>query len=64
MRRLFLWAGLVLAVLAAVFFSGGAMMLEIADHRARIEAVAPQATSTFKVHETVTLGRNGFAAAP
>lgn len=64
MKRLGLWVVLVIALLAMVGFTGAAMMIEIASEQARIEAVAPRAASTFKVHETVTLGRTGFVSAP
>jgi hypothetical protein len=64
MRRLALWIGLVLAVLATIGFTASALALEISREQARLESIAPAGPSTVKVHETVTLGRNGFAQTP
>lgn len=64
MRRLALWAAFVVATAAAVVFSINAMIIAVSSEQARLESLAPRTPSAFKVHETVTLGRNGFTAAP
>jgi hypothetical protein len=64
MKRLALWTALLVATAAAVLFTVNAALTAVAIEQARLESIAPTSRSTFKVHETVTLGRNGFAAAP
>jgi hypothetical protein len=56
MKRILVWAVLVVSLVAVTFFLGGAAMLETTSAQAAIDSRSAAGQSSFKVIDTVTLG--------